>query len=502
MTVIKIVPMPGRDGSGNNGGISSVEPLYLNDQNNDLLLSISKTGTGTTRIETPQDDLSLRSARDITLYAGSDGPGEVYIGWGDAVYTPDSPNRVATVGYVDEATGASSVKYNLWRYPTENAIAIMPTTDNESISLKSSDAAAIRWHVRNNGSSAAGYGQLHPTSAEIVPGDGVYAVTFTFPEENAIPTTTEHTYYVVAPNSPNFDGAFFPQAATTTTITFNYDFDPGVFDPTDSYINQPSVYSQFEVDEYGAHIKLANWTDGQGATYSQTWDFTKEGAIHFPYGPSNQRTGYGDVLKFASSFDQAIITGAPATESNPNANRLIVAGQDGYVGTAGEGGDVYLWAGRGGDTNGNGGDIKIDGGNGIGTGQGGYVKHRGGYSDNGTGGFVWIEGGSSGTGYGGPIDIRAGSVYGGNNTDGGSINIISGASNSSGKGGDIALTSQTGGAVILNGDGGEFLNSKSDPNNQIATVGQLPSGATGSFVSQDGKTITVTNGIITAIDLI
>ena len=241
---------------------------------------------------------------------------------------------------------------------------------------------------------------------------------------------------------------------------------------------------------------------GQGATYSQTWDFTKEGAIHFPYGPSNQRTGYGDVLKFASSFDQAIITGAPATESNPNANRLIVAGQDGYVGTAGEGGDVYLWAGRGGDTNGNGGDIKIDGGNGIGTGQGGYVKHRGGYSDNGTGGFVWIEGGSSGTGYGGPIDIRAGSVYGGNNTDGGSINIISGASNSSGKGGDIALTSQTGGAVILNGDGGEFLNSKSDPNNQIATVGQLPSGATGSFVSQDGKTITVTNGIITAIDLI
>lgn len=30
--------------------------------------------------------------------------------------------------------------------------------------------------------------------------------------------------------------------------------------------------------------------------------------------------------------------------------------------------------------------------------------------------------------------------------------------------------------------------------------GNTPSGASGSFVSQDGKTITVTNGIITAIE--
>jgi hypothetical protein len=30
-------------------------------------------------------------------------------------------------------------------------------------------------------------------------------------------------------------------------------------------------------------------------------------------------------------------------------------------------------------------------------------------------------------------------------------------------------------------------------------TGSVPSGATGSFTSQDGKTITVTNGIITSI---
>jgi len=58
-------------------------------------------------------------------------------------------------------------------------------------------------------------------------------------------------------------------------------------------------------------------------------------------------------------------------------------------------------------------------------------------------------------------------------------------------------------AVILNGNDGEFLNDASNPDNQIATVGNVAAvtsgGATGSFTSNDGKTITVTNGIITGI---
>jgi hypothetical protein len=181
------------------------------------------------------------------------------------------------------------------------------------------------------------------------------------------------------------------------------------------------VYAQFEVNEDGAYIKIADWTSGQGS-YSQTWQFTKEGAIHFPYGYSNQRTGNGDVLRFASSTDQAIITGPIATESAPNAGRLVVAGQDGSTNGDydGEGGDIYLWAGRGGGTNGDGGDIKIDGGNGLGTAQGGYVKIRGGNADTGNGGFVQIE---------------------------------SGYSNSSGQGGNISINAQAGGAVTITGNG-------------------------------------------------
>jgi hypothetical protein len=230
-----------------------------------------------------------------------------------------------------------------------------------------------------------------------------------------------------------------------------------------------------------AHVSLVAGTS--------SWNFDMAGGIHFPYGPSNNRTGSGDVLRFASSFDQSIITGPPATTANPTANRLVIAGQDGAAGDSydGEGGDLYLWAGRGGGTNGDGGDIKIDGGNGIGTGQGGYAKIRGGYSDNNTGGFIEIAAGSSGSGSGGPIEIRAGSVYNGENSSGGSINIISGYSNTAGYGGDIALTSQAGGAVILNGDGGEFLNSES-PENQIATVRDL--GIYPRVLASDGSPLT------------
>ena len=78
--------------------LSTVVPTAIKDDNDDDFITFERTFSGTARIGTPQDDLSLRSARDITLFAGNDGPGNVYIGWGDAVYTPDSPNKVATVG--------------------------------------------------------------------------------------------------------------------------------------------------------------------------------------------------------------------------------------------------------------------------------------------------------------------------------------------------------------------------------------------------------------------
>lgn len=53
--------------------------------------------------------------------------------------------------------------------------------------------------------------------------------------------------------------------------------------------------------------------------------------------------------------------------------------------------------------------------------------------------------------------------------------------------------------IILNAVGGEYIGANGNANNQIATIGDLPTGATGTFESSDGKTVTVTNGIITSI---
>lgn len=116
------------------GGADLIVPTAIKDQNNNDFITFTKTGTGTARIGTPQDDLSLRSARDITLFAGDDGPGNVYIGWGDAVYTPDSPNRVATIGDLQAAnTGDFIFNTNEMSMVNNNETMILKTIDSVGI---------------------------------------------------------------------------------------------------------------------------------------------------------------------------------------------------------------------------------------------------------------------------------------------------------------------------------------------------------------------------------
>jgi hypothetical protein len=56
------------------------------------------------------------------------------------------------------------------------------------------------------------------------------------------------------------------------------------------------------------------------------------------------------------------------------------------------------------------------------------------------------------------------------------------------------------GVVKLSGENGVYVGEYPlTPDKEVATIGDLPSGATGSFTSQDNKTITVANGIITSI---
>ena len=199
----------------------------------------------------------------------------------------------------------------------------------------------------------------------------------------------------------------------------------------------------------------------------------------FPIQESNSRTGEGEVLQFDISSQQSIITGPKPTEELPNANRLVVAGQDGFIDTDGDGGDIYLWAGRGGHNNGDGGDIKVDAGNGGGMkGIGGAVKVRSGFAAEADAGFIEISAGDSLGGSGGYLELRAGNTHAFTNQgdSGGSVEIKAGSSlHYLDGGGDITLTTYSAGKITLVGDGGEFLNDSKDPNNQIATIGDITS---------------------------
>jgi hypothetical protein len=177
------------------------------------------------------------------------------------------------------------------------------------------------------------------------------------------------------------------------------------------------------------------------------WVFDRNGSITFPTKTTvdyDNRTNYtdGPTLQLADNGydDSVIITGPAATTGNQAAKRLVIQGQPGWRGTAtqatgAEGGDVYIWAGYGGEgseNTGPGGDVKLKGGKG-GL-EGGYVRLEAGNATvrNGAGGFVDITAGSATTGtggyeaaYGGSVNITAGQGYGA----GGSVNINAGEGN-------------------------------------------------------------------------
>ena len=188
-------------------------------------------------------------------------------------------------------------------------------------------------------------------------------------------------------------------------------------------------------------LQLNNYVGNVQVTANNNyWTFGADGSFTPPTQPSNDRTGSGLTLKIGDTNSQAIITGpGPVANVYNAAPRLVVAGQDGVLN--GEGGDIYLWAGRSGPDGGSGGDIKVDAGIGQNGSEGGTIKIRGGNSVSGAGsavgGFVEIDAGSGNVG--GQIYITAGTgdTQGGNanvaggyayNGPGGQVNIIGGGS--------------------------------------------------------------------------
>lgn len=257
-------------------------------------------------------------------------------------------------------------------------------------------------------------------------------------------------------NAPKFTTAnvaeltnlYFTEARVRGTVFSNVLLEDGRIgsiqraDGIDLYGTANSAYVQLNfnnksfvtADANGVHLQTFNPTSNT----TNQWDFKGNGTISFPTSYDiNNRTGAGEALLFEKSNSQKIIATKGGTPDQTTVERLVVAGGDSYYNSnistfVGEGGDIYLWAGRGA----NGGDIKVDAGNSLGSAGelGGDIKIRGGTSASGNGGFVEIRGGY-GAVNGGVLDIYSG--YGA--AVGGDININAGTGGNAN--GSVLITS-------------------------------------------------------------
>ena len=230
----------------------------------------------------------------------------------------------------------------------------------------------------------------------------------------------------------------------------------GGADPVDS--SEWGAYTggglAFTLDYANIEINGQNITirSDKGDYNNRIWGFNNNGGTIFPTlsvqrGDNPSGTISGQTLLFGDNGQEAIISTQDGAAGTEYSQRLVINPGQGY--NYGEGGDLYLWAGRGGDGSGSGGDIKIRGGQGGANtlggngGDGGYIRIEAGdaASTGGVAGYVQITGGVAG--YvtpgisGGAVTITGGQ---GQNGDGGDANITGGYGGTGYNGGDVNIT--------------------------------------------------------------
>jgi hypothetical protein len=215
--------------------------------------------------------------------------------------------------------------------------------------------------------------------------------------------------------------------------------------PTNGAINNTTTL-------FNLYGNLALQTGNNTGVTAATWTFDNNGQLLAPLqyttrGDISSGTVYGYTLSLTDNNYESVITTANGdANTNINSQRLVINPGKGADGTGGEGGDIYLWAGRGGDTDGNGGDVKIRGGYGPGNGSGGYIRvEAGDVQSAGTAGYLYLKGGDSGGGSGGYVEILGG--YGGSGS-GGAI-TVTGGYGGDGPGGNVTI----GGGISTGGLG-------------------------------------------------
>ncbi len=217
-------------------------------------------------------------------------------------------------------------------------------------------------------------------------------------------------------------------------------------------VNNSSIISNGNAWTFGGdgNLTLPGNTSGINSTgnvqinsNTRSWTFGADGSTIFPTlttqrGDNPSGTISGQTLLFGDATQEAIIsTPDGSNASGINSQRLVINPGKGEDSNGGEGGDIYLWAGRGGANNGSGGDVKIRGGYAPADGTGGYIRMDGGASQaNGAPGFIEITGGQGGTTSGGYIQITGG--VGGSGT-GGAVDLIGGFGQA-GPGANVGIT--------------------------------------------------------------
>jgi hypothetical protein len=233
--------------------------------------------------------------------------------------------------------------------------------------------------------------------------------------------STNNGLYIQASQGNNDGGAYFP------------------------YTDEGSTTRLYNIS--GAGIEF-----GAGAN---TWILNPDASIQFPQintprGDNPSGSIYGYTLVIGDGENEAVITTPNGVEGIDDSQRLVINPGKGRDGTSGEGGDIYLWAGRGGSgdapnaiSGGSGGDIKIRGGQGGGgidaTGDGGYILIEAGDSSalGGSAGYIEISGGVSQDLTGGYVNIS-----GGQGVTGADANLTGGVG-TAGSGGAVRLTGGT-----------------------------------------------------------
>jgi hypothetical protein len=228
-------------------------------------------------------------------------------------------------------------------------------------------------------------------------------------------------------------------------------------------------------------------SDSGNGSASRVWRYNTAGQTSFPIlttarGDSTSSTITGYTL-LGGTGDYEFVISTPDGIGG-DSQRLVINPGKGADGTSGEGGDIYLWAGRGGSGDvanliggGSGGDIKIRGGQGMAHGEGGYIRIEAGDGDN----------QNSPGGYPGFIEITGG--QGGNTAPGGYIHILAGTGDIIG--GDANLTAGTG----LNGPGGNVNITAGGSGNGLAEYGNINiSVGANSWAFDNNGNLTLTQG--------